>query len=111
MVLRMLVTSVVCAVVCILITPDIVAQEKVEPLIAIDRGDKAGAAPSPRGIERAFSQCLRGIDEEFAAVGAGVARRLQVRKSEEEVCHRGRRECISNPTGSDCRGFVDDYAE
>ncbi len=87
------------------------SQENVEPLLDIPRDTRTGGAPSPASIEKAYGECLKGVDAEFAAVGGRVAHRTEARKSEEEVCHRARRECIANPASASCKGFVVDYAE
>jgi hypothetical protein len=88
-----------------------IAQEKVEPLVDIARDARAGAAPSAADVEKAYSACLKGVDAEFAAVKSGLAYRREARKAEEEICNRARRDCISNPSGASCKGFVVDYAE
>jgi hypothetical protein len=88
-----------------------IGQEKVEPLLEIARDSHSGGAPSPANIEKAYNECLKGVDAEFAAIAPGVARRAEARKAEEEVCHRARRECVTTPSSASCKGFVVDYAE
>lgn len=88
-----------------------ISQEKVEPLLEIAGDARTGAAPSPARIEKAYNECLKGVDAEFAAVAPGVAHRAEARKAEEEVCHRARRECVTTPSSASCKGFVVDYAD
>lgn len=88
-----------------------ISQEKVEPLLEISGNARAGAAPSPARIEKAYNECLKGVDAEFAAVAPGVALRAEARKAEEDVCHRARRECVTTPSSASCKGFVVDYAD
>jgi hypothetical protein len=94
-----------------LYAPVAFSQDQVEPLIEIAREAKGGSAPSPASIEKAYSACLKGVDAEFAQIKGGAAFRREARKSEEEVCHRARRECVSNPMSASCKGFVVDYSE
>ena len=88
-----------------------VAQEKVEPLVDIRKERLASATPAPSQVEKAYSTCLKGVDAEFAAVRTGGSTYKEARRAEEELCHRARRECITAPSGADCKGFVVDYAE
>lgn len=85
--------------------------EKVEPLLDIARPGQKGGAPSPKSVERAYSNCLKAVDSEFSAIKAGSAVRREARKAEEELCHRARKDCIADPNGAECKGFVVDYAE
>lgn len=87
------------------------AQENVEPLLEIGRDSRTGGAPSPASIEKAYNECLKSVDAEFADVAPGVARRGEARKAEEDVCHRARRDCVAAPSSASCKGFVVDYAE
>jgi hypothetical protein len=97
--------------ICALQAPVAWGDEKVEPLIELSRPGSKGGPPSPKSIERAYSSCLKGVDAEFAAIKAGSAVRKEARKAEEDLCHRSRKDCVADPGGAECRGFVVDYSE
>ena len=103
--------SVLFAVVGFVVPFTAICEEGVEPLLEIAREVRTGGAPSPTSIEKAYSACLKGVDAEFAGVAPDVVRRSGARKAEEEVCHRARRECVADPLGAACKGFVVDYSE
>jgi|GEM_PF-4063120 len=90
---------------------DVSAQSVAEPLLDISRESRTGAAPSPASVEKALTECLKGIEAEYGSLKTVTPQQSEARKAEEEVCYRARRECISNPSSADCKGFVIDYSE
>jgi hypothetical protein len=93
------------------VATEVWAQSGAEPLLDISRESRTGAAPSPSSVEKALTACLKGIEAEYKSLKTVTQQQKEARKAEEEGCFRARRQCISNPSSADCKGFVIDYSE
>jgi hypothetical protein len=70
-----------------------------------------GEPPSPGKIESAYIECLKQMDEELGSLGGNSSIRRAAIDSQSAICRKSKSDCILNPKSTDCRGFVEDYAQ
>jgi hypothetical protein len=70
-----------------------------------------GEPPSQGKIESAYIECLKQMDEELGSVGGNSSTRRAAIDSQSAICRKSKSDCILNPKSTDCRGFVEDYAQ
>ncbi len=70
-----------------------------------------GEPPSQRKIESAYVECLKQMDEELGSMGGNSSAYRAAVETQSATCRASKSDCILNPKGTDCRGFVEDYAQ